>query len=178
VLPGPLFGEAVKTYRLARANDEKSELVMSVVVDRLTGLIWLLTLGVVALMLVPEFEGRRIAWVAAGLLLAGADFLLRLMLRPRRQDALLQIAGKFASPRRGSPALQRRLEPVWAALFAYREAIGAIAMAVLQSCAFQGLVTVSGVFVARALGIDLPLLDFFLIMIVVSVVQLLPVTVG
>ena len=54
LLPGQLAGEAVKAYRIAKGQAEKTKLVASVVIDRVVGTLALLLLGAIGLWLTPH----------------------------------------------------------------------------------------------------------------------------
>ncbi len=51
LLTGQLAGEAVKAYRLARKSEEAEKIVASVLVDRVTGLVGLIVVGMIGLLL-------------------------------------------------------------------------------------------------------------------------------
>ena len=54
LLPGQLAGEAVKAYRIARGQAEKTKLVASVAIDRVVGTLALLFLAAIGLWLTPQ----------------------------------------------------------------------------------------------------------------------------
>jgi hypothetical protein len=175
VLPGQIFGEAVKAFRLARGRQGKSKLVMSVIIERLTAFIALLCLGLVGMTWIPAFRNQPRLWMVSLILLSICLLTVATMLTRRWQTVLARLANRLLMhPRLGG--LRQRLESIWAAFTEYRHSPGVILFSLLLSFAFQGTVAVVNYSIAKSIGLDVPLVHFFWISAIVAVVQMLPVT--
>jgi uncharacterized membrane protein YbhN (UPF0104 family) len=85
-MPGSTGGDVVKAYYAARRSDRRTDAVMSVVFDRIAGMVGLILLaGVVSLFILHEPLARRIAenlWIgAAAITLAAAIYFSRRLRR-------------------------------------------------------------------------------------------------
>ena len=94
-LPAGVGGDAARAYTLARRTDQGGEAVASVAVDRMSGMVSIVVLGIAGLLLWSERLGddiRQIGlWLAAivsavVLLAVRADTLLRLLVPARYRD--------------------------------------------------------------------------------------------
>ena len=170
VLPGQISGEVVKGLRLSRRGIPGSAVATSILVDRLTGLAALALLGLSGLALGPELPATASAAWLAMLVLAMAA----LPLVAARGGIHLPFAGTVGW--RGK--LAGALQAVNAALFTYRARPGLLAGALALALVFQGVVSVSNYLAARALGIDIALPVLVWIVAAVSLINLLPVSVG
>lgn len=175
ILPGQLFGEAIKAYRLAHGKQEKAKLVMSVVVDRLTSLIALLCLGLIGIVRMPTLLTQRPLWIISFVLLLVCLLLIVLMFNVRWQALLMGWAARIMT-RSSLNIPKRRLNSVWTAFIGYRHCPQTICVALLLSFVFQSLSIVLSYCIAHAMGLRVPLLHLCWIMAIVSLVQMLPVT--
>ncbi len=171
VLPGQLFGEAIKAYRLAHGRQEKSKLVMSVVIDRLTGLIALLCLGLMGMAFMPGLRRQRMLLIISVGLLLLCLVLMIIMLNVRWQAQCVRFAGRLPLG-----VVKQRLNSVWLAFVEYRHSPQILLVALILSFAFQSLLVVLNYYVARAMGLTVPFMHFFWIIAIVSIVQMLPFT--
>lgn len=167
VLPGQVAGEAVKVVRLSRSAADRRILMASVLVDRVTGLIGLLLVGLAAA-LVSGAPRVAVLTLAAGLV--GGLVVSVWAIRLRRGDI---------------PSGGRSIGRVWNA--AARLVIAAarfgshprsLAFALVLSIGFQLLLSINVWIFAQALSIDIGIASLAWIVAFVSLVQLLPITVA
>lgn len=169
ILPGQVAGEAVKLFRLAREPRDRGILVSSVVVDRITGLIGLIVVGLVGAMASDSEPLAATLVLATGLAVCiGVGTWL---LRPRLDWTMRSGSGFVARMRSAGGRLL-------VALGEFREVPATLGGAIAMSVAFQAMVTVNIVIFAEALSMDVSIVDLAWIVSIVSVVQLLPITVA
>ena len=159
-LPGQLAGDAVKALRLARASDmHPSAVVGAVVVDKVVGLFALLLLTAAGLALSRGQFSADITNVA----------LLMTVL------AAAGIVALFAVPL--SPRLGRWTEKfgAWRALTLTP---ATLASALIVGLVFQTFCIALLALLGAALGINLPLTNWAVVMGLIGVVLLLPITIA
>ncbi len=170
VLPGQISGEVVKGLRLSRHGVPGGAVATSILVDRLTGLAALALLGLSGLALGPELPATALAaWLAVAVLAMAV-----LPLVAARGGVNLPFAGTGGWRGR----LAGALGAVNGALFTYRRRPWLLVGALALSLVFQGIVSVSNYLAARALGIDIALPALVWIVAAVSLINLLPVSLG
>ncbi len=176
LFPGQLGGEVVKSVRLVRAGVRPSAATVSVVADRITGLLALVLLGLGgALLSPPRTEGLRalIPWAAGfALLLCCAS--LAVAMRPdlgasqvqrslfRWRDGVLSgghnvLLALWCGARRGRKSF-------WLPL--------------LLSATVQLMVWAMNVVLCAALGVRVAVLDLLWIVAAVSLLQAVPISVA
>lgn len=180
VLPGQLAGEAVKTYRLCRGRADSGAIVSAAVFDKVTGLIalLLLTLGAVALeahrfgTAMVEVVGLCLLAFLAGTALLAAErpqlMLLGILERLGRRPGTIGRAARLLAP------LGRFLD-VWR-LYVRRPRVVGLSLAL--GVVVQVLAVLAAWLLALGLGIELGFPLWCVVFGVMSVVVLVPVTVG
>jgi uncharacterized protein (TIRG00374 family) len=172
-LPGQSGGDLYRVFGRWDAPMKRAELGSSVVIDRLTGLMGLLTL--VTILGFVEFRLTRalnLGWLPL-LCLLGAMTLLVLVTRIRALEWLRRRVGgcRFAK-------IKRFVDDVVGSLLVYSGRPGAILGAVLISVVAH---IVAGSMIGcdfRALGIDVPLRTVIFISALSSIVSLIPVSIN
>ncbi len=177
VLPSNLGGDVVRAYDLAAATRRTEDAAISVLVDRLMGLMAFFAAAVlVALILIFMLGGSLeleeiVAWVLAGFgaLLAGLALLFSRRLTQRGAFLFdLPILSRFR------PVALR----VFHALQVYRLSYGALAKALLISFAVMIVTSLVQLSIARAMGLDIPVIYFFLFNPLIAFVLVVPVSVN
>lgn len=169
VLPGQVAGEAVKAFRVASGNRDRAVYVASIAVDRITGLIGLLVVG-----LVGAVATGAAASVTTLLGLATFAAIVATLWLIRQRPVVTR-----PEPRPGRiHRLRHMVLQLATAIGEYRRHRAALGVAGLLSMAFQlGLTTLVWMF-ARALDLEVTILEMAWVVAVVSLVQLLPITVA
>ena len=167
-LPSGFGGDAVRILELAQGEQEAAA-VGTVLVDRMTGLLSSMALGLLVLPFAVGLPGW-LAWLYAGVSGGGllAGFLLlegRLLRRlTARLPGALSLAG------------QGKLAQIYAAVTG--AGWGAIGGALALSTLFNGVNIVIHWLCARAVGIDVGLAFYFVATPLLSLTLLLPISVG
>lgn len=172
-MPGSTGGDVVKAFYAARRKELRTEAVMSVVFDRIAGMVGLVLLaGVVSLFILHEPLAKRIAqnlWIgAAALILAAAIYFSRRIRRVLGVDRLLsKLPGR------------NLLAKLDAAALAYADHKGAVLASMAMSVPIHfALVTATAV-AGYAMGMDRAFAGFGLLLTVIPVIFLagsLPIT--
>jgi uncharacterized protein (TIRG00374 family) len=175
-LPTNVGGDLVRGYDLARHTSLPAETAISVLVDRLVGLIAFVFVAVVMALLVVYSAGQTELWEVA---LAAAILLLVLcggfaLILSRRLQA--QVRRLFDRP------LLSRLAPMYerlsAALLAYRRAYKALAQGFFISILVLTIGSVVNYLIALSLGGGISALHIFLFTPLITFVLLIPVSIG
>lgn len=159
--PSTVAGDLGRTYFLASSGQRKSLALTSVIAERGMGFIVLVSIGAVAIILQPSYRmpsaARALAWLVI------PTFLLGWYLGPR---VMVRLFGRFARVKR---LIEDDLAPYW-------NDIPLIARAIAISVLFHILQIYTYVFVARALGIQVPAGFFFILSPIVNIAGMLPIT--
>ena len=168
-LPSGFGGDVVRVLELGRDAENRSAALGTVVVDRLTGILSLLLMGLVVL---PFARGlapwvrRLFAGVAVAGGIAGAVLL---------QGRLLRRATAFLPP-------QLSLEGQGKPAQVYAAVTGSGSRAIWLALFFSTLFNATNVTIhwlcARAVGMDLSISFFFVVVPLLSLALLLPISVG
>ena len=161
-LPGQLAGDAVKAFRLARAAPDVGEVtaaVAAVAVDKIVGMFALLLLTALGLGLNAAIFGQPVV-IAAGVVTVLIPAALAVLLSAPLPAWLGKWGQEFAAWR--TVALTR----------------GALLRSLALGIVFQMLSIAAFVILGRALGINLSITAWAVIVGLISVVLLVPVTVA
>ncbi len=176
VLFGQIGGDVARTVYLARSHQDAHKVVAASLFDRVTGLIGLLALTLAALGMEPDrFDPALLAAMTA---LAGAIALGFL--------ALLLPVGRAAgaAPWRRLeriavlPVLAGHLRRLQTALRAFAVHPRLTGSSILGGVLFQAMIVANFALLGAGVGIDLPLAVWAVVAGIVSVVLLIPVSVG
>jgi len=175
LLPSNVGGDVVRAYGLVRASGRAEAASVSVLVDRLMGLVAFLgaavvmaTLTTVTLTRGAEMEQIEIATVVAAALFMFAAALMFSRRFSQRVKPVFDLA-----PLR---ALQPIAQRVYHALQVYRRSYRALALNVLCSTGIVVTTTLVWYVVARALGESLSIFYFFLFNPLIAFVLLIPIS--
>jgi uncharacterized protein (TIRG00374 family) len=175
-LPANVGGDVMRGYGLARYTEQGAEAAVSVVVDRIVGLMAFMS-SAVAAALVTEFvmhrqnlKGIEVAAIM-GLVVIAAGFAVILS---RRVRALVErlFTWKLLAP--FAPVYGR----LSAALNAYRHSYGPLALAFCVSLLTLVLTNFTDYLIVQSLGGGIPLIYIFLFNPIIAFVLLVPISVG
>jgi hypothetical protein len=170
--PGTVGVELLRVYTLGRGIANLALAFSSVLVERIQALTALAALTLIGLASAPPGMPPEIApaaWLGLLALLGGT---LLLLWRPFRGLTLRLLPGSRLA------GLRAQLAKVYDCLDLYRQQPGPMALGLLIAFAFQVLRIIQVVFGAWALGIDLPVQHYFVIMPVIILLTLLPISIG
>jgi uncharacterized protein (TIRG00374 family) len=175
-LPANVGGDLMRGYGLARHTEQAAEAAVSVVVDRIVGLMAFMSSAVVAalvaifLMHQENLRGVELA-AMVGLAVIAAGFAVILS---RRVRALVEhlFAWKLLAP--FAPIYSR----LSAALNAYRHSYGPLALAFCTSLVTLVLTNFTDYLIVQSLGGGIPLIYIFLFNPIIAFVLLVPISVG
>ncbi len=175
-LPTNVGGDLVRGYDLARDTSLPAEAAISVLVDRLVGLIAFVFVAVLAALLVVYSAGQAALWqvvvlAAVGLLGLCGGFALMLSNRLRAQVGRLFSLSLLSS-------LAPLYDKLSSALSAYRRSYGALAQAFFISILVLSIGSVVNYLIALALGGGISLLHIFLFTPLITFVLLIPISIG
>ena len=177
VLPGQIAGEAVKAYKLGKGRKDAEQIAASVIIDRLTGFIGLLIVGVFGLLLsqCEKAATFKLVFIAAILLL----ILFLVSLRLKQIDTIFRliiryIAGRFRTFDRFSGQIERFVN-AWQV---YLKKPYLLLVSVFIGIIFQLLVILITILLANKVGIHIPFYEWCWIFGAVSIAMLLPITIG
>jgi uncharacterized protein (TIRG00374 family) len=170
VVPGQTGGDLIKAiYVVRRCPGARAEAVVSVLVDRILGLASLALLGaVVVLFALDEYWQLAIGiWgILAAVSLGAAIAFSRRARRAIGLDRLLQrLSGKLGAT----------LKKIDAAVFHYRGHASGVALWLVVGIANHALSVTSWMFVGWALGVELPAMQYFVLIPVINIVSAIPI---
>jgi uncharacterized protein (TIRG00374 family) len=175
-LPTNVGGDLVRGYDLARHTLLPAETAISVIVDRMLGLIAFIFVAVVMALLVVYTAGQAALWevaVVAAIALLALSGIFALMLSHR----LRRLIGRLFRL-----ALLSRLAPLYdrlsSALSAYRRSYGALALSFCISILVLTIGSVVNYLISLSLGGGISLLHIFLFTPLITFVLLIPMSVG
>jgi glycosyltransferase 2 family protein len=175
-LPSTVGGDVYRAYDTAKPVGSTTEAMTVVVVERLTGVF---ALGVFALFALlfgfSHFGNIPIIWLALAALLA--TFVLFLLAMNHRVAKTVKAV--FEHPELVKipflPKIQAKLKQIYDALCIYKRNPRVMGVAFLVALLLQVNVIIHYYFIAYALDLAVPLMYFFLIIPVVTVVLMVPI---
>ena len=178
VVPGPTGGDLVKAVYIARRTERRAEAVVTVVVDRVVGIVALALIAACVLVFRLEDPQYRQLAVFIGLFLGGV-VAASMLFFSRRVRSLLRVSSWSAKLPAGE--LIRRADE---AIFRWRNHKRAVVVALLLSLAnqlcIQGLMLLfaAGLHVTRSDGTALPWTAYMAVLPVAFIVSALPMLPG
>jgi len=162
-----------RAYALARHDVRLAESTASVLMDRVLGVLSMAIVGAVALALVPVAGASRGIAVSLAAAFAASAAAGLVVFSERMAAALLRVAGAvpFAAVRRVAAALTD-------AVRRYAHHRDALVRVLLMSIAVQAIRILQAWCLGEALGIALPLTEYFAIMPVILLVMQIPITIN
>lgn len=170
--PGTVGVELLRVYTLGRGIANIALAFSSVLVERIQALTALAALTLLALLAAPPGMPPEIApaaWLGLGVLVGGTA----LLLWPPFRDLTLRLL-----PGARLDGLRFQLTKVYDCLDLYRRQPGPMALGLLVALAFQALRILQVVIGAWALGIDLPVQYYFVMMPTIILLTLLPISIA
>lgn len=178
LLPGQIAGEAVKAYRLSRLPGTAGmRIVCAVVVDKLTAIAAILLLTVAGLVAEHQRFGDGMLWLA-GMMLAGLLAVTALFGWAPTQRWFGEIGERDGHGSAIRLWLGRRMVQF---LEAWRSQAGqrqTVVLSLAYGLLSQGLAVAGSLLFAQALGIQLGLAAWCVVIGALSVLLLAPVTIG
>jgi len=173
-MPTNIGGDAVRAYLAGPRSGGTATAASSILVERLTGFLALLAIGIAGL-LIGALQGARNAQ-AAHLVLAAMAVLLLFVLGVMAMRALVyRLAERSPDNKwlRKVAALHRALD-----FYAQRERRPVLVMALVLSLLFQSSQVVLNIALARVVGLDLPALTFWWLVPLLALASLVPLGIG
>jgi uncharacterized protein (TIRG00374 family) len=181
-LPPTIGADAVRTYILSRAKSRTTDIISSILIERVLGLVILAVFGLVGVaILVYQFSeyvpaANQIAWLIGGsalALFAGASFLTT----PTFSRLLKYMAGKFESRGHRYLGAAKLIQDVYTSCVAYKDKPGSVmsfsALTVLENI----LVIIRAWLVAIAFGVDVGVFLFFIVVPIEQFLIRLPISI-
>ncbi|MEW6742437.1 MAG: lysylphosphatidylglycerol synthase transmembrane domain-containing protein [Planctomycetota bacterium] len=168
-VPGLTGGDLVKAIYVARTyRDQRADAVISVIVDRVLGLLGLALVAAVAVLRDP---GRfREVFVSIYGLLGGVG-LGALFFFSRRLRGWLRVDALLARL-----PFSELLQKVDRSIFLFRDRLGTLALALAMSVTVHLAILTGMGFLGRALGIEMPFPWYFVLVPIGFIVQAVPIT--
>ncbi len=172
MLPGSIGTDLVRIHGLARLTGDLAMSFTSVLVERFLGLLALVILAFIGLAVLPEImpvEFNRTAWLCLALLIAGS---VTLMSGHGRAIARRLFDFSFLAFARS------RLDKLFAALDAYRMQPALLAWAFVLAFGLQLIRVALFIVGAWALGLNVPMIYFLLVVPGAVIAQMLPISIA
>lgn len=172
-LPSTIGGDAIRAYDSWKLGQTKSEAVAVVFVDRFLGILVLMLFAVVAVLFSPELTDdvpSLFLWVGLGTLgvvivswviFVPSEWMPRLLKR-------LPIPGKITD----------KLLSIVRSFLAFQGKKQTLIVALLWSVALQVNVVVHHYLISEALGLNIPLPAFFLIVPLATFIMMIPISIN
>ena len=175
IVPGQVGAEGIKAYQLGRGRIDAEAIAASVILDKVTGLLALLALGVTGALLSTLHLVQPLWLSLIALLVVGAAVLLGLRI-PALRSFVEYVSGRL---QRHFPLLERPVRRIMLfveAWCAYLRRPGLLwasfAAGVLQQAIYIAMVAL----LSRQLGVALPIFEWCWIFAVASAATVLPIT--
>ena len=164
-LPGGfLAGEAVKSYKISKNQNHKTERIFSIFLDRLTGVISFVLIGTISLMLTYFFVNKIL--ITYIILFCGAFFIyLALILRKPREKIKSFLSKLFTRYNIIFLEKEKNIKKSY------------INKAVLLGAIFQILITAGLYFIILSIGLKISFLNLIWINALASTLTLLPISI-
>jgi uncharacterized membrane protein YbhN (UPF0104 family) len=165
-------GDVVRAYQLAQLNVRPAEAAASVMMDRLLGVLSMVLVAAVALMLASNIDvpgavpALLIATAGCGVAAAG-------VFSQRAAALALSAAARIPSPR-----ISRIASSLTDAVRRYAEHHGALLVVLTLSSLVQILRVLQAWYLGRALDISEPLILYFALIPLITLVMQIPITIG
>lgn len=166
-------GDAYRAYSLSRYDVRLSESAASVLMDRVLGVLAIAAVGGLALAVGREMAAEPSILVPLLAAIAGCAIVAAAVF----SDSAAAVAQRFAS-HLPSAGLRRAGAALTGAMRRYANHHGELLRVLAASVGVQIIRVVQAYCLGRALGIDLPLASYFLLIPIVLLVMLLPITVS
>ncbi len=172
ILPGgQLTGETIKCYKITKNSKEKGKLVFSVLMDRLTGLIAIIFLGLFGVFF-TDSNFVNIDKIKLFFIIGFLSSIFLLLFYVKVVVVKIKNIFNFYHGR-----FRVILDKIINLFFVYEGAYKVLLNSLLYSLLFQVLNTLSVYFLALSMGINLSIYDLFWVNALVSIVLVIPITI-
>jgi uncharacterized protein (TIRG00374 family) len=162
-----------RAYALARHEVRLSESTASVLMDRVLGVLSMVLVGVLSLLVVERIGPRRALAASLALALIACAAVAAIVFSERAARFALGIGLKLPWTR-----TQRILTSLTDAVRRYAHHHAELARVLLMSIAVQAIRVVQAWCLGRAIGIELPLSTYFVLVPIILVIMQLPITIN
>jgi glycosyltransferase 2 family protein len=171
--PTTIGGDIVRGYSLYQFTQKGKEAVVSVMVERFLGFTSLIMIAVAALALTyPSLHDPLLAWLILAAFLVYLVALIA-MVTPTIFSLADRCLQKLRSPKLGSKLVQ--LPEV---ISLYKSSPFILSRLVFFSLILQSLAILIYYILCRSLHLDIPLIDIFLFLPMISLVSMIPISLG
>ncbi len=168
-LPTNFGGDVIKAFRLSRATGHGADAAGSVVLDRVSSVLALLLIAVV-----PALVELRLLGTGLLLLVLGMLALLALLIGLFASErAARRLGGLFRADPIG---IRKHLKSFYYSIHDFRGQRRTLLSVMLISLAYQGLQVFTVYVLALSLGIDVPLVYYFIFIPIVLAVSMVPIS--
>jgi len=177
VLPGQLAGDLVKAYKLGKGQKDAEQVVASVFVDKVTGFIGLFIVGTVGIFFTSIDVPSSLGWI----LLCGVVIGVLVLLSIRIKGVYNLILKVFLMIPKKIVRLKKIIEqiiPLLEAWKVYSQKLNLIILSILIGIVFQVISVIIIYILANQIGVYLSFFELCWIHCFVSLVVLLPFTIG
>jgi uncharacterized protein (TIRG00374 family) len=177
VLPGQLGGEAAKAYLLGKGQRDAERVLASILFDKITGILGLFLIGIVGLVFTTAALPAGLVWI----LLIGIAVGVAALFSFRSGVLYGWVSTSLGSLRKRINKLEgflgrmSRLVDEW---HLYSKKPRLLFASILIGAFYQIIGVLINVLLSRGVGIHLGFLDWCWIQAIISLVLLLPITVG
>ncbi len=170
-LPSNIGGDVVKAFKLGQATGQPAKAAGSVVMDRASSTIALLIIAAVLAMFQLKLLGTK---VAALILLMLAFSLILIIFFASERAAL--VLGKILFSRLNPFGLRRHFKDFYYSLHEFKYQKPTVVAVMTVSLIYQALNIITVYILALSLGINVPILYYFLFIPIVLAVAMIPIS--
>ena len=171
-MPSSVGGDVVRSYMLGKQIESQSGALASVVLERVSGFIAMVTIAILAYVFRPDLRAEPLLLISI-LTMGGACFvLMTLLFRPAFIDLLSPISARLSV----FAKLESKLREFSKKLTLFRKESRLALNAMLLSYVFYFLATVDVYLGARLLGIECNLFELLLVTPIIMLISALPIT--
>lgn len=177
ILPGQMAGEVAKALLLGNSKNNISQITVSVVIDKLTGIIGLLLVGIFGLLFTHVHIANSIIIGLTSICIAGILFLFAL-----RWSPVYYFIVKITNTIRTNSSFGKNvLETAKNIIYCwnkYTKETNKLLLSILLGMMYQVCSIIMFIFLSKTLGINISFIDWCWILAILSIALFLPVTIG
>ncbi len=172
-LPGAVGGDVVKGYDLYRHTQQADEAIVSVFMERFTGLIGLTLLAIFTLVFVfPQLESSLVSYLVGATTLFLVSICVVIWFTPSLPQWVQLLTNKL--PEKAGALVEDSVR----ALVAYRHHPSLVIKTILLSLLIQGLFALYYAFAAMAMEMEISVIYFLLFLPLITLVTMVPISFG
>lgn len=170
--PTTIGGDTVKAYRLSKELDSGIEAVSSVIMERLTGLVAIVCIGVAPMAMGYYLLPIKVLLIAFLVLIPGPAILIFFIFKTRYMEKIFSkpFFSKF-------PSLKEKIENAYHSLKEYGKKKKCCCVALAISFAYHFLLIFNNYVISLSLGMDISIFYFFIFVPVAEILVFLPITI-